>query len=294
MEFFPLDLPGPQFLVFYPLFALCVAAIVRSLRPRLEATQEGVFPSLNDPYRIALLRDGRREAVRIAVLALVERGVLAIKPDKTIGVADGAGGSLENPLENALLRFFSAGGGPESAADETAVKAVTTAMQANLEAQGLLSSVGGRASRIVAAVTIPLAIALLRIHHSGPPGNLAPHGYLVAEMFGCGLLAAFIAHRRVTALGRATLQHLEALLGQAISRAREPSSPATGNEVPLLAATFGVAASSGILAGQPEWLHSKIESIGEVLDFLRDNSKHHGAGCGAAGDCGGCGGCGGD
>ena len=73
MRFFPFDLTGPQFLVFYPIFAIGVAGLVRYLFAQREEVAELVLPRLTDPYRIALLRDGRREAVRIAVLALVER-----------------------------------------------------------------------------------------------------------------------------------------------------------------------------------------------------------------------------
>jgi uncharacterized protein (TIGR04222 family) len=293
MKFLPFDLTGPQFLVFYPIFALGVAVLVRYLFSPRDATREPVPPRLTDPYRIALLRDGRREAVRIAVLSLVERGLLTLKPDGSIRVTEDAPESLGDPLEHAVLRFFSGGRPWAPVAEAPAVKAATTAIQSELEAHGLLSTAEKRGSKMAPAVVIPLAVVLLRIHLSEDH----PHLFLLLEVIACAILACFITDQRLTPLGRSTLEHLQALFGQARSRGRDLTTQAGSTDVTLLlAATFGITALSEVVAGQPEWLRSKIASMHETFDVLRTKRKDEGGcggGCGGDG-CGGCGGCGGD
>ena len=109
MEFFPFDLTGPQFLVFYPVFALGVAVLVRYWHIRRKATLEPVLPRLTDPCRIALLREGRREAVDVAVLSLIERGLPVVQRDGAVHIADGARPGIRGPSGRrrgpALLRY---------------------------------------------------------------------------------------------------------------------------------------------------------------------------------------------
>jgi hypothetical protein len=147
---------------------------------------------------------------------------------------------------------------------------------------------------IFPAVAIPLAVALLRIHLSEGHPDL----FLLLEVIACALLACFIADQRLTALGRATLEHLQALFRQAKLRGRDLTTQAGSAEVALLlAATFGIPALSEIVTGQPEWLRSRIASMHEYFDVLRTKRKDEGGcggGCGGDGGCGGCGGCGGD
>ena len=291
MEFFPSFLTGPQFLLFYPVFALGVAVLVRYLSIRRQAAHESVLPRLTDPYRIAVLRDGRHEAVRLAVASLAKRGVLTVKPDRSIRVADAAPESLEHPLEDAVLRFYREGVSQEGVADYPAVRSTTSAIHAELEDQGLLSPAAQRGLTIAPAVGIPLVIALIRLHAS----QIHPHGLLLLELFGCALLACFITDQRLTPLGRATREHLQALFRYAGSRGRDPAAQAGSADVTLLlAATFGITALAQILAFQPEWLRSQIASMQETFDLVRTKNKDPGCGGGCGGDgCGGCGGCGG-
>jgi len=225
MRFFPFDLTGPQFLVFYPIFAIGVAGLVRYLFAQREEVAELVLPRLTDPYRIALLRDGRREAVRIAVLALVERGLLAIKPGGAISVASTALDSVKDPLEHAVLRFFTSESSPSLVAEAPRVQTVAAAMESGLEAKGLLSTGGERFRRIAPAVAIPLLVALLRIGLSGPP-----FFFLLLEMIVFAVFGAMIADQRVTALGRSTLEHLQALFRHTRSRAVDLQRQSSGGE----------------------------------------------------------------
>src|SRR5262245_13085061 len=73
----PFDLRGPEFLLFYFCFSLAVIIAIVVLRRRAES---GDAPriDLSDPYLIAYLRGGCDEALRLAVVSLVDRGALVM------------------------------------------------------------------------------------------------------------------------------------------------------------------------------------------------------------------------
>src|SRR5260370_40221545 len=82
----PFDLSGPAFLVFY----ICVALMVITLLKLVIDEEEGGAPRalpLSDPYQIAWLRGRTPEAARIAVLSLIDRGLLAVSGDNLVNLS---------------------------------------------------------------------------------------------------------------------------------------------------------------------------------------------------------------
>jgi len=73
----PLTLPGPQFLLFYALFALGVLLLLRFGRRALE---NGPLPKIGtkEPYLFACLSGGPAEVIRVASVGLVDRGLLTL------------------------------------------------------------------------------------------------------------------------------------------------------------------------------------------------------------------------
>src|SRR5688500_12145161 len=73
----PLALPGPQFLLFYALFALAVLLVLYFGRRTLE---KGPLPTigLKEPYLLACLSGGPAEVIRVASIGLVDRGLLTL------------------------------------------------------------------------------------------------------------------------------------------------------------------------------------------------------------------------
>jgi uncharacterized protein (UPF0276 family) len=70
-----LNLPGPEFLAFYAIFAAVVIAGLYFGRRHYEsAPPPDIEPK--DPYLFAYLRGGPEEAVLVATLALIDRGLL--------------------------------------------------------------------------------------------------------------------------------------------------------------------------------------------------------------------------
>src|SRR5688572_28153670 len=80
----PLNLSGPDFLIFY---ALCGAAVCGGLH-WLNWAGETQTPTCvpTDPQTIAYLRGGAAEALRIAVVTLLEREVLLLGAGDTLRV----------------------------------------------------------------------------------------------------------------------------------------------------------------------------------------------------------------
>ena len=62
----PFDLHGPEFLLFYLVLSIVVIAVVIFRR---RARESGDLPanSIQDPYRIAYLRGGKREVVKLPI-----------------------------------------------------------------------------------------------------------------------------------------------------------------------------------------------------------------------------------
>src|SRR3954469_2058 len=100
----PFDLYGPEFLVFFLALSVVVTGATAFLRWRLES---GPVPELGnvDPYQVSYLRGGYHEAVRVATLSLLDRGLLRAEGDLLIAGMS-AVKRARRPLEKAILQAF--------------------------------------------------------------------------------------------------------------------------------------------------------------------------------------------
>ena len=104
------DLPGPSFLLFY---VITSAAALSLLQLLIRALESKPMPRLGtpDPYEVAYLRGGADEAIRVATLSLVDRGLLEVD-GANLKAVPGAGDRVRRSLERAVLSEF---GGPSPA-----------------------------------------------------------------------------------------------------------------------------------------------------------------------------------
>src|SRR5260370_11644260 len=103
----PFDLPGPLFLVFY----LCCGAVVligMAMLHNFAESRDTTKVNLSDPYLIAYLRGGRQEALRVATVSLIDRGLLKVSGSTIEAVASNAADGVRSSLEQQLLKLCQA------------------------------------------------------------------------------------------------------------------------------------------------------------------------------------------
>ncbi len=105
----PFDLAGPQFLLFYLIFAALVITGSVFWRKRAELTESPRI-DLSDPYLIAYLRGGEREVLRVATVALIDRGLLVRAGSQLKRAENASPDSVHRPIEKALLNKYARSG----------------------------------------------------------------------------------------------------------------------------------------------------------------------------------------
>lgn len=305
----PFDLPGPEFLSFYGV--LCAAGLVAIVAAR-RFREGGDAPrvDLSDPYRMGMLRRGRREAVRTAIVSLLargrlrrsERGFVAETPPDAGAPAAAAG----PPIERAVADAF-ASKAPESAAwADRRVQSACAAIERGLERDGLLPGPADRAARartagVVVAILLMVAAGKLAVAVGRGRTNV---GFLIAM----AAIAAFAALRlgfpRRTVRGDRLLRDVQRLLVPLQRRAETWRGAGDAGEMAMLAGVYGIAYSpwfAGALAlNERERRAESSESHATTWGGAAGSSCGSGSASscgGGASSCGGggagCGGCGG-
>jgi uncharacterized protein (TIGR04222 family) len=282
----PFDWHGPEFLLFYVAFALVVLFVAGRLRRLLE---NGPVPRLTavDPYVIAHLRAGPAEAIRTAVLSLVDRGLL--KVEGTTVVAPDQRAPVKRALERAILAVCAS---PQEAPSLFAVPRVTEACQpltAELRALKLLPTADQVRRRVLMAVAVlsllgGTALAKVQIALGRGRHNVA---FLILLALAASITTIIIFARRRTSLGDRVVGDLKELFAGLRGRAQELPTGGATNEMAMLMGVFGIAALVGDPYVRAASLFPKAAADGE------SGGGGGGTSCGSASSCGGGGGCGG-
>jgi uncharacterized protein (TIGR04222 family) len=283
----PFDLSGPSFLVFYIVFAVVVVVAVKLA---IDTAEQGAPPALplSDPYQIAWLRGGTPEAARIAVLALTDRGLLAIQGDDLVNFGP-ARSFVQEPLERAILALCAQSGTAATAVlDDPAVEQACAVYQAQLERLQLMPDPAMRARRnrwLAIATAILLGVAVIKIDIAIGRGK-----YNVEFVIILGLIALWVmwrlTRRRRTSLGNRMVKDLRRLFRTLRQRAASIRSGAMTSDAVLLAAVFGLSVLPAPGFADLLRVYKKSASSGGAC------GTSCGSGCGGGG--GGCGGCGGN
>ena len=103
----PFDLGGINFLVFYLVVGIAVVWGVFIWIDKSETSDGPPAQNMTDPYLIAYLRSGENEALRVATVALLDRGLLIARGEKlqaksgnTVGVVQRLGANSSDPNGN--------------------------------------------------------------------------------------------------------------------------------------------------------------------------------------------------
>jgi uncharacterized protein (TIGR04222 family) len=294
----PLDFHGPAFLAFYVVLGLVVTAVVAALRRRSEPATAVAGP-LTDYLRIAYLRGGPDEALRIATLALMDRGLLelvdehhvkAVHPDVPAGLQRTEQRLLESCREPARASAL--------LADASLRVTAATECESPLVREGLLPEETMKANRVwllmVASLLLgSVAVSKILIALSRGRTNVL---FLIIAGVVFGFVVYHVTNPFRTAAGDAMLVDLRTLFWALKDRAASLSLGAmqNGNDLALVAAVFGIG-SLPASAGSLEAIFRKPvsqSSSGCGSSCGSSSGSSCGSSCGGGGCGGGCGGCG--
>lgn len=294
---FPFSLNGPQFLIFYPVFAAALLALhwVLYIRPG-KAPAGTTGPALdtltNDPYVIAVLRAGAAEAIRVAVINLVDRGLLAIQADglQVTEAADPV--SVRRRLDRVILQRCQAT--PLSATaivDDQVVRAAAAEIESQLQSQGLLLSAADMATRARASLVVRgllfgvMAVRFFQAVFMGHTNLM----FMMLELVAVVIIAGHAPRARLTQIGESTLSALRTLLQRMAARIPSLAPGGATNEVVLVAAMFGLYALPAKAFPFVAEIYPQPSSSGAGGISSESGSSCGSGGCGSCGGCGGCG-----
>ena len=298
----PFDWSGPWFLLAYLVFGLLVYYLARELLIGQELRNPHAQLSLaDDPYRIAYLRGGALEAVKIAAIVLIDRGLLrADGPLLETASADSLR-FASHDIERDVLRLYL---GRQGHSKELAVQATMLpacrAYQETLTRQELL--VGPpllrRRKRItwtahwllLTVAAVKAVIAISRQHY-----NLLFLAVLLAIFL---LMLRGLRTQATSWSARRLLTDLRMLFGRLNLRSARLQAGSSSADMALLAAIFGIGALPlsvyafvAELYPTPRHNSGGDSSSGGTGDS--GDSSSGGGGDGGGSGCGGCGGGGG-
>lgn len=286
----PFDLRGPEFLIFYIILSVVALAALHRYRRLVES---GPPPKidLSDPYLIAYLRAGESEAARVAVVSLVDRGLLKAK-GTTVKRAEGASAkSVRRPIEKLLMDRCASPAEATSIATDASLKTAFIKYDRTLTRLRVLPGAAIQASRrtsyfLVLAVLGGTAAVKINIALSQGRTNIA---FLVLLAIIATAFAAKISFPRLTERGKSLLLDVKLLYSGLSGRAKSVASGGANADAAMLAAVFGLGALSGDAFSFAGTLFPRKSSSSVSSGSSCSSSCGSSCGGGCGGGCGGCG-----
>lgn len=289
----PFDLHGPDFLVFYAVFAGAVFLAAYLLRVIVEG---GRAPKIDlDPYAIAYLRGGKTEAARVAIISLVDRGLLSASGLTLKRERHAKPDTVRHPIEKYLLEEFAGSRKASEIFDAGGLDEACSAYQSVLEKHALLPDsrvTTARGLLLIGTVLLLGGVAVVKIGVALSRGR-TNIGFLVIEALLAIVLACGVCTPRITARGCTMLQDLRALYAGLISRTAAIQPGGATIEAMMLAAIFGIMALPAAGFGYARTLFPKAAKKGSGGSGCGAScGSSCGSSCGGGSCGGGCGGCG--
>lgn len=298
----PFDWSGPWFLLAYLIFGVLVYYLARELLIRQELRNPHAQLSLaDDPYRIAFLRGGALEAVKIAAIVLVDRGLLRAEgPLLETASADSLRFASHDIERDVLRLYLGRQGHSKELAAQAEMLPSCRAYHETLTQQELLVGppLMRRRARItwaahwllVTVAAVKAVIAISRQHY-----NLLFLALLLAIFL---LMLRGLRTQATSWSAQRLLTDLRMLFGRLNQRASRLQAGSSSADMALLAAIFGLGALPlsvyayvAELYPVPRQGTGSDSSSGSAGDSSSGGGD--GGGDGGGSGCGGCGGGGG-
>jgi uncharacterized protein (TIGR04222 family) len=286
----PFEGSGPEFLFFYAAFGIAVLVLAHAFRPDRRASETASPIDPTDAYAIAFLRAGSNEALRVATLSLVDRGLLEVTDAAQRDSRD----KVRRPIEMAILEHFSGRLPADTVFGTTKTDRAIDQYRERLESQGLLPTDADREGRLMTKRIAWGALWLVggvRIFQA--LGNQQSNVFfLIALAAVFSWAVSRVVDRPRTGAGDRALAELKALFAGLRAGVDRLSPGGATNEMALVAAVFG-------LGTLPDARFPFVRKLYRRATAARSSGAACGSGCGGGGGgdggdgCGGgCGGCG--
>jgi uncharacterized protein (TIGR04222 family) len=290
----PFAWSGPNFLGFYLLLAIAVLAWCWfKTRFGGHATAISQTELTADPYRIAYLRGGRDEAIRVAVFNLVDRGLVFVntinllEAERKDGVKE-----LRRALDRAIVGACVGGCATDKVAANHNVASACIEYERELTAKGLLPDAEEKRSRkalLMGALAVLGLVAVIKILVAIASGRSNVWGLAFLGAIAC-ITAIVLCNPRLSATGRHALNNLRTLLKRLQANSERLRAGGATNEALLLAAVAGLYALPEGSFAFIETLYPKPKASSSGDSASSDGGSSCSSSCGGGGGCGGCGG----
>jgi len=286
---FPFNLPGPEFLVFYALFAVVVIAVVHLGRRHLET---GQLPSadLVDPFLFACLRGGPKEVVAVATMGLLDRGLLHADGSRLARAAEAKPELVRRQVEKELLRRFEHPTEFRPIRDDaTLVRIAAEEYEEPLRRLQLVPDDNALRTRfllLMAAITALLGVGGIKLAIALGAGR-SNVLFLIVMMLVAVVVAFRIRGAYRTATGERYLESVRDMFAGLRERASSIRPGSGSRELLWLTALYGAAAVPTAAFPFVPYLWPRPANAASCGSTSCGSS---GGGCGGGG--GGCGGCG--
>lgn len=302
----PFELPGPQFLLFYVIFAGLVIAGMVFWRKRAELSQSPRI-DLSDPYLIAYLRGGEREVLQVATIALIDRGLLIRSGTQLKRAENASPDSVHRPIEKALLKKYARSGEVSWMFEDDGLSKACESYRKTLRQARLLPDEWvnqKRLMRLVVACFLLSGAGLTKVLIALEAGRTNV-GFLIVLIIIAIIVAVRLSFPRLTESGKAMIEDAQSLYSGMRDRAGSLNAGGAGVEPLMLAAVFGVGAMAGpafayaddlFPGGRKREPQESLDGGGGSCSSGGDGSSGSsggsscGSSCGGGGGCGGCGG----
>ncbi len=242
----PFDLPGPQFLLFYIIFAGAVIGALVIWRRHVESSKTPKI-DLSDPYLIAYLRGGEAEVLRVATVSLIDRGLL-VASDTSLKRAEHASPeSARRPIEQALLKKYARAGEVSWMFEDDGLMKACESYGVTLRRAQLLADENvtqARLIRLVIAAFLLSGVGFTKVLIALDAGRTNV-GFLIILTIVSIVVAAAVSFPRLTQSGKTMIEDVQNLYGGLRDRATSLTSGGATIEPMMLAAAFGVGALHG-------------------------------------------------
>lgn len=291
----PFDLRGPQFLLFYVVFGVSVNLLLRFLIRRSEKKDAPAHWDYADPYKIAYLRAGIFEALRVAIFSLVDRGLLKATGDLIVSEAK-AKNLVQRPIEKSVVKLFDRSREIKDVFSDAETEGAGEEYRRILVREGLLADSDTFVRRMalaVAALCLIVGVSGIKIVVAFMRGRFNV-GFLLLLSIVFTVWAVATWRRQRTGAGDEIILQMTQRFRSLRLRAGSLRPGGMTSDAAFLAAVFGLAALSGDYFPFVKVLFPKASSTnGSSYTGGCGSSGCGSSGCGGGGCGGGCGGCGG-